>query len=81
MANAISQLVCFLIIFGKFNLKQILLNTILYNIAWNLNHFLCILVQSQSNDLRIFDDYQIANVYLFSTCYGLMIMVINPKII
>ena len=81
LANSISQLVCYLIVFGKLNLKQITVNTILYNIAWNLNHFLCIFVQSHSNDLRIFDDYQISNVYLFATCYGLMLTVINPQII
>ena len=81
MANAISQLVCYLIIYGKLNLGQITINTIIYNISWNLNHFLCILILRQSPDQRIFDDYQISNVYLFAAVYGVFFVLRNPQVI
>jgi hypothetical protein len=78
-ANCISQLVVFLGVFGKISITQIVFHTILYNICWNLNHFLCALLQINSPDTRIFDDYQISNVYLFAACYSLMLCLILKK--
>ena len=79
MANAISQLSCYLIVYGKLNCGQIVLNTIIYNVAWNFNHFLCIAMLKESPDLRIFDDYQISNVYLFAGAYGIIFTACNPQ--
>jgi hypothetical protein len=78
-ANCISQLVIFLGFFGKLSIPQIVFNTILYNICWNLNHFLCILLQTSGPDTRIFDDYQISNVYLFAACYSIVLCLILKK--
>lgn len=72
-ANSISQLVVLLGVFGRLNIIQVVLNTILYNVAWNLLHFLCVLVQYNGPDSRVYDDYQIANVYLFAACYALVV--------
>lgn len=74
LANAISQLVVILIAYGKLSTIQIILQTIIFNVCWNLNHFLCIKLTTNSPDDRIFDDYQITNVYLFGGFYGWMLM-------
>lgn len=81
-ANSISQLVMLLGVFGKLSAVHVVVNTILYNITWNLCHFLCILLEINSPDTRIFDDYQINNVYLFAACYALVLSLImksHPK--
>nr|BAK02534.1 predicted protein [Hordeum vulgare subsp. vulgare] len=82
MVNSISQLVMLLGVFGRLNAIQIVLNTIIYNITWNLCHFLCANLQLQGPDSRIFDDYQISNVYLFASCYSLILLLIlkSPRI-
>lgn len=81
LANAISQLVVILALFGKLNAIQIVINSIGFNFLWNLNHFLCAYLASISPDNRFFDDYQISNVYLFAACYGIAVSFIlrNPK--
>ena len=78
-ANSISQLVMLLGVFGRLNAVQVVLNTILYNTYWNLCHFLCVKLLKVSPDTRIFDDYQISNVYLFASCYAIMLSLILPK--
>lgn len=45
LACAIAQLVMVLGLFGRLNPFQIALGSILFNFAWNLNHFLCVLLQ------------------------------------
>jgi hypothetical protein len=72
-ANCISQLVMLLGVFGRLSITHVVLNTILYNIAWNLCHFLCVLLQFKGPDSRIYDDYQICNVYLFAACYSIVL--------
>lgn len=79
MANCISQLVVYLAIFGKLTIPQIVINTLFYNILWNLNYFLCALLQINSPDTRIFDDYQISHVYLFASSYSLVLSLILKK--
>lgn len=78
-ANCISQLVMLLGVFGRLSMAQVVFNTILYNIAWNLCHFLCALLQMNGPDTRIFDDYQISNVYLFAACYSLVVGLLLPN--
>lgn len=41
LANSISQLVVYLALFGRLNIFQVIFNTLLFNFAWNFNHFLC----------------------------------------
>lgn len=74
LANAISQLVVILYVYGKLSMIQVIFQTIVFNIAWNLNFFLCVHLQMNSSDPRIFDDYQISMVYLFGGFYGIMLM-------
>jgi hypothetical protein len=78
-ANCISQLVMLLGVFGRLSMAQVAFNTIFYNIAWNLCHFLCAMLQMNGPDTRIFDDYQISNVYLFAACYSLIVGVLVPN--
>jgi hypothetical protein len=78
-ANCISQLVMLLGVFGRVSMAQVVFNTILYNITWNLCHFLCALLQTNGPDTRIFDDYQISNVYLFAACYSLAVALLLPS--
>lgn len=78
-ANCISQLVMVLGVFGRLSMLQVVFNSILYNIAWNLCHFLCAMLQMNGPDTRIFDDYQISNVYLFAACYSLIVGLLLPK--
>lgn len=73
LANSISQLVTYLALFGKFSVLQIVANSLLFNFLWNLNHFLCVYLNTLSPDLRFFDDYQISNVYLFAAIYGFVV--------
>jgi len=79
LANSISQLVVLLGLWGKINLAQVALNSVLFNLMWNLNYFVCVLLQFQSPDNRIFDDYQITMVYLFGASYGFLASLIYPK--
>lgn len=78
-ANSISQLVMLLGVFGRLSMAQVVFNTILYNISWNLCHFLCAFLHTQGPDTRIFDDYQISNVYLFAACYSLVLALLLPN--
>lgn len=78
-ANCISQLVMLMGVFGRLNVAQVVLNTIVYNISWNLCHFLCAKLVTVGPDTRIFDDYQISNVYLFASCYALTVSLLLPK--
>jgi hypothetical protein len=73
LANAIAQLVVILGVFGRLNATQLVFHSILFNFAWNLNHFLNVLLVRNSPDLRFFDDYQISNVYLFAATYGIVL--------
>ena len=73
LANAISQLVVILGVFGRLNPVQLTLHSVFFNYAWNLNHFLNFLLLQNSPDLRFFDDYQISNFYLFAATYGMII--------
>jgi len=59
------------VIIGKINVIQVIILSFLYNFVWNLNHFLCVLVQMNGPDVRIFDDYQISNVYLFAGSFAI----------
>lgn len=79
VANCISQLVIFLGVFGKLTISQIILNSLFYNILWNLNYFLCAKLQMLSPDTRIFDDYQISHVYLFGSAYSLILCLLLRK--
>lgn len=72
MANSIAQLVALLALYGRLNPAQLFFNSIGFNFAWNLNHFLCCFLTTASPDPRLFDDYQISNVYLFAAAYGLV---------
>ncbi len=78
-ANCISQLVIFLGLFGKLSIPQIIFNSIFYNILWNLNYFLCCFLQIKGPDTRIFDDYQISQVYLFASAYSLVLSLILKR--
>ena len=62
-----------LVVFGKLSTAQIIWQTIAFNILWNLNHIICILLTTLSPDPRIFDDYQITSVYVFGGLYGALI--------
>lgn len=79
LINAISQLVVILGLFGRLNAIQITLFSILYNFAWSVNHYLIINFQNRSPDTRFFDDYQIASVYLFAGCFGVVACLIIKK--
>lgn len=72
MANAISQLVTALALFGRLNPAQIILNSFGFNFCWNLNYFLCAFLATDSPDSRFMDDYQINSIYLFAACYGII---------
>ena len=79
LANVISQLVVFLAVFGRVSYGQIIMHSFGFNFVWNLNHFLCVLLAGTSPDSRLFDDYQISNVYLFAACYGLLVALLLNK--
>ncbi len=76
LANAIGQLVVLLGVFGRLSMPQVVIHSTLFNLCWNLNHFLCVLLANNSPDSRFFDDYQISSVYLFSASYGLILSLI-----
>jgi hypothetical protein len=73
MLNAISQLVMFTALIGRFSVMQIAATSLFYNFSWNLCHMLCVSIQRGSPDARIFDDFAISNVYLFAACFGLVV--------
>ena len=79
LASSISQLVVAMAIFGKMNAVQVILHSMLYNFMWTFNFFLCVVLQENGPDDRLFDDYQISMVYLFGACYGLMASLVNSK--
>ena len=79
LINAISQLVLMLGLFGRINGLQLTLLSLLYNCAWSLNHYLNISRANSSPDPRIFDDYQIASIYLFAGTFGLFSSLILKK--
>ena len=72
LACSISQLVAMMALFGKLNIVQLILNSVLFNLFWTLNYFVCVLLNTHSPDDRLFDDYQVAMVYLFGGCFALM---------
>lgn len=69
-SNSIAQLLTFFVFIGKMNISQIIVNSICFNILWNLNLFLCAHLSTISPDKRIFDDYQINAVYMFASVYA-----------
>jgi len=73
LSNSISQLILAVGLIGKLSCLQFIIGSFLFNFCWNLNHFLCIMIQIVSSDNRIFDDYQISCVYLFAATFGLVI--------
>jgi hypothetical protein len=79
LLNSISQLTVMLGLYGRLSPMQLLLQSILYNLLWNLNFFLNILLKNSSPDTRLYDDYQIANVYLFAGAYGLIVSFLLKK--
>jgi len=79
LANAIAQLVMILGLFGRMTPPQVVISSFLFNFAWNLNHFLCILLQQINSENRIFDDYQISNVYLFAASFGIAVSLLIKK--
>lgn len=79
LINAISQLVVMLALFGKINAFQITFFSLFYNIAWSLNHYFLISRLNSSPDSRIFDDYQIASIYLFGGIFALFSSLILKK--
>jgi hypothetical protein len=79
LLNSISQLTVMLGLYGRLTPMQIVIQSILYNFLWNLNFFLNILAKNSSPDTRLFDDYQIANVYLFAGAYGLIVSFLLKK--
>ena len=80
LASCISQLVVTLSVFGKLNIVQLIINNILFNFMWTLNFFVCVLLQENGPDSRIFDDYQIGMVYLFGACYGIMVSMVSQNV-
>ena len=80
LASCISQLVVTLSVFGKLNIVQLIINSMLFNFMWTLNFFVCVLLQENGPDARIFDDYQISMVYLFGASYGIMVSMISQNI-
>lgn len=79
LLSAISQMVALLGLFGRINFVQVTFFSILYNLAWGLNHYLIISRQNSAPDTRIFDDYQIGSVYLFAGIFGLISGLIIKK--
>lgn len=65
-------MVALLGLFGRINFIQVTLFSIFYNFCWGLNHYLILSRQNSAPDTRIFDDYQIASVYLFGGMFGLI---------
>lgn len=78
LANSIAQMVVLLAIFGRLNPAQLIVNSLVYNLLWNLNYFLCAFLVMDSPDSRIADDYQITTVYLFAATYGLIVSFLLP---
>jgi hypothetical protein len=81
LLNAISQLVTFYAIYQKVHVGQIFILSVIFQIFWNLNFALNILVarnQPESLD-RFFDDYLINQVFLFGSVFGLVVALINKK--
>jgi len=79
--NIISQLVVFYGVMQKLHVAQLFIFIILYQIGWTLNFHLCVQVSLHSPDgqQRIFDDYQIAYTYLFSSVFGFILCLILKK--
>lgn len=79
MLNTIAQLVMFTGLIGRVSALQTVIISTIFNIIWNLNHFLCVTVFTNSPNKSIFDDYQISNVYLFGACFGIVLSLFLPK--
>jgi hypothetical protein len=69
---AISQLVVYIGIIGKLTIYKMILTSLIFNLFWSLNYFLCALLFRSSPDVRFFDDYSTNMVYLFAGIYGLI---------
>jgi hypothetical protein len=82
LANSIAQLVALLGLYGRINFSHLVINSLLFNFVWNLNHFLCSWLVISSPDNRFFDDFQITSVYLFSAVYSGIVSLFlkRPKI-
>lgn len=80
MACAISQLVMYTALIGRLSIAQTVIGSICYILGWNFVHMLCVSIQRAAPDTRLFDDYQINNVYLFAGAFGLAmtILIKNP---
>lgn len=72
IANSISTLITSMSFYGRLNPIQIITNIIGFNFTWNLCYFLCCLLVKNSPDNRLFDDYQISNIYVFAAIYGII---------
>lgn len=68
-----------LALFGRLNSGQIILNSLGFNLTWNLGYFLCAFLVLRGPDSRFFDDYQISCVYLFAGCYAAAVGQILPR--
>lgn len=79
LINSISQLVVLLALLNKLSAIQLATFSFFYNFAWNLNQYLLINIQNKSPDLRLFDDYSIASVYLFAAGFGFIAMLLIKK--
>ena len=79
LANAISQLVVYLYIYGRVNILQVIIHSFVFNFLWNFNYFLCLDLQNEGPDERVLDDYMINFVYLFGTAYGLVLGLFTRK--
>jgi hypothetical protein len=66
-------------LFGRLNPPQLIVSSFLFNFAWNFNHFLCVHLQQINPDNRLFDDYQISNVYLFAAVFGIVVSLIIKR--
>lgn len=74
LLNAISQLVVFYGLYQRLNAGQIFFFSTLYQIGWNLNYFLNVLIATTQPDInkRFMDDYAISQVFLFGSAFALV---------
>ena len=57
---AVSILISLLSVFGRLNFIQLVLFVLFYNVAWTLNKYAVLNVQSKSPDVRFYDDFQVS---------------------
>lgn len=79
LITSISQLVVLLGLLNKLSAIQLVTFSFFYNFAWSLNHYLLVNIQNKSPDVRLFDDYSIASVYLFGAAFGFIAMLLVKK--